>query len=342
MLQLWVDVLDIPVHGVAVEAFLQAQPLRHVPRVQVPGQGHRLVEVLQPVVQPDQGCTLGVLEDLHGVHLVGVLRAEDVAHVRAGHHLDAAPAAPSPQRHLDVLTAPLRHVGVVGAHPLPVVPPDSEDATGQRWRGVRVWISVRMVPLLDQIHPVESQRPIEASNVVVRSGVFVKVVLGDDVQSRHDQECVLLRGRELLEQRLQPLLAHDAVGLHEEEHGAVDQRRPNDLGADEALALLVAVDADLGVERPQAVVVLPLLGVPVVDEEDLVDQLQRGVREEGPDSGADLQPGLVEVWDDQGGPRQCCNVELGVDAPPVANLRWHGEGWKCWRGCVLEGTRDFP
>mmetsp|Transcript_72502 Transcript_72502/g.169889 ORF Transcript_72502/g.169889 Transcript_72502/m.169889 type:complete len:321 (-) Transcript_72502:164-1126(-) len=227
-----------------------------------------------------------------------------MAHSRARHDLDPPSAPPSAQRHLNVLAAPLGHVRVIGAHLLPVIFPYPEDPTRQGRRRVRTWVCVRLVALLDQSLPTKRQSPIETADVVVRWQVLLEVFLRDDVQNRHHQRPVVSVGAELLQQRFQPLFDHDAVRLHEDDDGTRDHRSSDDLGSDQALPLLVAVHSHLRMQSLQLLVVLPLGCIPVVNEEDLVNQLQGTVRKQGADRGAYLDPGLVEVRDDQGGMRQ--------------------------------------
>mmetsp|Transcript_48470 Transcript_48470/g.139390 ORF Transcript_48470/g.139390 Transcript_48470/m.139390 type:complete len:259 (-) Transcript_48470:414-1190(-) len=254
------------------------------------------------VLQPHKRHALLVPDHLHGVHHIGVLRPEDMAHPGARDHLDTTAAAPSAQGHFDVLSTPLSHVRVVGAHPLPIIAPHRKDASRQGRRGIRVWVYVRLVPLLDEVHPVERQRPIEPADVVVRCPVRLEVLLWDDVYNRHDHDIMGLRRLgKALEQRLQPLLADDAMRLVEEHHRAAHQTGTDDLGPDETLPLLVPVHMDLWVQRSQLVVILPLLGVPIIHKQDLVDELHRRVRQKRPHRGAHLLPSLVQVGDDDGG-----------------------------------------
>mmetsp|Transcript_99443 Transcript_99443/g.279551 ORF Transcript_99443/g.279551 Transcript_99443/m.279551 type:complete len:352 (+) Transcript_99443:161-1216(+) len=245
--QFGVDVIHVPIHGLALESVLQRPALGHIPSVEVPRLRHFLVEVLQVVsVEPHQSGTL--LIDDYGLpmHDVRVSRAEDMPDARARHHLDAATASPSPQGHLDVLATPLRHVGVIGSGAVPEIAPHGQNASGQRWRGVRLRVAVRLVALFDQGHPIEGQGPIEASDVVVRNRVLIEVLLRDYVQNWHDHGAVLrARERQPLQKRLCPLPAHDAMRLHEYDRGAVDEADADDLRADQSLALFVPVDADL-------------------------------------------------------------------------------------------------
>mmetsp|Transcript_71274 Transcript_71274/g.170254 ORF Transcript_71274/g.170254 Transcript_71274/m.170254 type:complete len:350 (+) Transcript_71274:250-1299(+) len=252
---------------------------------------------------------------------VGVLCPEDVAHARAGHDQDAAPAAPGAEGHLDVLTAPLGHVGVVSAHALPVVSPNAEDATGQGRRRIDIRIFVRGVPLLNERLPPEGQRPIESTNVVVGWHVLVEVVLRDDVQDGHHQRPVVFGQRQLLQQRLHPLLAHHAVGLHEHDHRAADQGCADHLGSDQPLPLLVPVHLHLGVYCFQLLVELPLWSIAVIDEQDLVHNLHGAVRKHRSHRGADMGPSLVQVWDDQRDPGQVAGLEL-TQAGLVPDLTW--------------------
>mmetsp|Transcript_49238 Transcript_49238/g.115769 ORF Transcript_49238/g.115769 Transcript_49238/m.115769 type:complete len:262 (-) Transcript_49238:2-787(-) len=251
-----------------------------------------------------------------------------MAHPRAGHNLDAAAAAPSPQGHLDVLAAPLSHVGVVGSHVLPIVLPEGEDPTGEGWRGVGVRVDVRLVPGFDERFPAEGEAPVEATDMMVRRQVAVEVFLWNDVQDGHHQCLVIFRQAELLQERFQPLLHNDAMRLHENEDRTRNHGGADDLGTDQALPYFVAVHSDLRMQCPEFVVMLPLRGVAIIDEQDLVDKLEGTVCQERANRGFDLNPGLVQVWNDQGGPRKLAEGKLplagGVPHLPGRGKRWIG------------------
>eukprot|EP00404_Azadinium_spinosum_P005050 CAMPEP_0180463408 /NCGR_PEP_ID=MMETSP1036_2-20121128/24909_1 /TAXON_ID=632150 /ORGANISM="Azadinium spinosum, Strain 3D9" /LENGTH=102 /DNA_ID=CAMNT_0022470219 /DNA_START=515 /DNA_END=820 /DNA_ORIENTATION=- len=68
-------------------------------------------------------------------------------------------------------------------------------------------------------------------------------------------------------------------------------------------------------------VVMPLLGISIIHEEDLVDELHGGEGEDRANGGADLLPRLIEVGDDQGGPGERRIVELSGNATRMPHLR---------------------
>mmetsp|Transcript_86078 Transcript_86078/g.221659 ORF Transcript_86078/g.221659 Transcript_86078/m.221659 type:complete len:260 (-) Transcript_86078:68-847(-) len=156
---------------------------------------------------------------------------------------------------------------------------------------------------------------------MVCSPVLGEVGLRDDVQDGHHKGVVLFVSCELLQQRLQPVALHDAVRLHEDEHGAGDQSSADDLGSNQALALRVAVHADSRVERPELRVELELRVVAVVHEQNLVQNLGRRERQHRGHRGRDVLPRLVQVRDDERRLGQRRQVKLLALALPGPDLR---------------------
>mmetsp|Transcript_51623 Transcript_51623/g.109693 ORF Transcript_51623/g.109693 Transcript_51623/m.109693 type:complete len:226 (+) Transcript_51623:282-959(+) len=207
--------------------------------------------------------------------------SEHVSHSGAGDGLHRATAAPNAQRHLNVLAAPLGHLAIVLSALEPPVAPHRQQAARHagHWEGV--WDLVARVATRCCAHPIELQVPLEAAVHACHVDILRGILLGENVDDRDDDSLLVLH--QPLQEGFQPLSVREAVGFKEDDDRSVSEVRSSFLGLYQSLTLVVAVVLDLGMELRQRALVRPVLLIPVIDEEDLLEELWRGVSDEGPD-----------------------------------------------------------
>ena len=157
--ELGVDVVEVPLEGLAPKAVPQLSPgadVAEIPQVVADA----LVVILFEVVQPDLSEPDGVPpEDVDAAPpLVWGPLPEDVADVAAGHDLQRAAAHPRLEGQLEVLAAPDVEAGVVSAESLEELAVYGEETSGHGGTGDRLGGAVVLLPLaIGNAVPVELQ-----------------------------------------------------------------------------------------------------------------------------------------------------------------------------------------
>mmetsp|Transcript_178392 Transcript_178392/g.565971 ORF Transcript_178392/g.565971 Transcript_178392/m.565971 type:complete len:438 (+) Transcript_178392:63-1376(+) len=290
-----VNVVEVPRHAFALQLRVVFVQGLHALQLHASSLGLHAVEVFQVVLKPNVGQPVVVCNHLVNLYRVWpVFRvAEEVANAGARHDLDKAAAAPDLHGQLEVVASPLQHAHVKQAEIEEPLPFDGKDASGGSRREVRLRAFSRCVPRAarHQVHV-----PLVPPNDRRCSVVGVPILLRDDVQRRHRQSLGIQHNP--VKQRLQPILVHDAMALHEDDDGALGLLNASHFRPDEALPRRQRDDLNLGGKRHQ----LLFLGVRVAvgDENVLLDQVVGGEVQERLHGTSQMHPLLLQPGQDDG------------------------------------------
>mmetsp|Transcript_47734 Transcript_47734/g.103873 ORF Transcript_47734/g.103873 Transcript_47734/m.103873 type:complete len:267 (+) Transcript_47734:746-1546(+) len=255
------------------------------------------------LVQPRQRDAFLInrnLLQINGIWLVGCL-AVPVPDPAAREKEDTASTAPHPNRHLNVLSAPLQLGFIIPAHIVEKLLGHRKDSPSHCGGRIRVRISPRTVAFISVLPNQVRQCVVESANVVPDFAVAVELRIPDDVNQRVGDHCRITGDSS--RKRFEPAWSVKAMRLSE----------GNDLGRgvgrsdtsktcpNNAASFRIGDHPDFWVHRFQLFSKNHVRFVCVIHKNDLIDSVHGSVFQDTADCHEDVIKSFIQIRDDHSG-----------------------------------------